>query len=279
MKRVFQAVALVIVGMLLALLVLPHFGFDFGFLGSFRPQSNSRTVNEPFDAIQIRGGVCDVDVSTSYDGRCQVYVRDLDGTSAPVRVEDGTLTVAGGGERSWLEKLKVLDEGERYISISLPEDMVCALTVETGSGDIYVSDELTFTNASVTADSGDISFHAGVEGEAALGTGSGDIYMSTLSLGSLTARTDSGELDLDGVTASGAVELSSGSGDIWLWDCDGESFQIGTDSGDVSASFLRRMDFVTDSDSGNVDAPLPDRSAGRCQVTTGSGDIWLYVED
>lgn len=279
MKKTAAAAALVLVGMLLALAILPGLGFDFSFLGAFRLKSTSYTVSESFSAIDVQGGACSISVSSSYDSQCQVYIRELGGRSRSARVVDGALTVTGGGERSWLEKLHFLDAGERYISIYLPEESACTLRLATTSGDIYVSSEMGFGSTSLETDSGDISFYGSVDGTLTAETGSGEIYLSGVDAAALTARTGSGELDLDTVNASGPVELTAGSGDIWLWDCDGESFRIETGSGDVSGTFLTPKDFVTETGSGSVNAPLADKSAGLCQVKTGSGDIWLHVED
>ena len=279
MKKVIAAVGLTAVGMLLALLILPHFGMSFSVFDSFQLKTSNYTVGEDFDTIVIQNVVSDVDISVSSDDTCGVYIRDLGGVSRSAQVEDGVLNVTAGTGQSWLERLLPIREGERYISIYLPEGTVCAIDIRTTDGGIYVSDQLTLTGASIVTDQGDIFFHADVRGELTMETNSGRIFVSDAEAESLTAQVDSGDLSMDTVAVSGPVEITGDSGEIWLWDCEGESFRIETDSGDVSGDFPSPRNFVIRTDSGNANSPRTDKSAGLCQVTTVSGDIWLYVDD
>lgn len=276
MKKVIAAVGLTVLGMLLALAVLPKFGFEFGFMGDLRPKSTSYDVGEPFHAVRVQGGACDISINSAYDGQSQVYIRALGNMTRTVRVEDGVLTVSVGGNEGLFAKLG-LGEDDRYINVYLPEDQIFPLEAES-EGDIYLAYDLTFGDSTVKS-GGDISIHAGVEGTLTVETDSGDIYISDVKAQAMTVRSRSGELALDTVTASGPTTLTTDSGDVWLWDCDGDSFTITTDSGDVSATFLSGKNFVASTGSGSMQVPTPDRSAGLCSVETGSGDIWLNVEE
>lgn len=276
MKKVIAAVVLTVAGMALALAILPGFGFEFGFLDAFRSRSTSYTIVDSFESVDVRGGDCGVNVYESYDGGCEVYIQEREDAVRSARVEDGTLVVSAQTPGHWYDSLFSGDR--RYISVYLPEDVYSALTVYA-EGDIYVSNETAFRSAELESDGGEVSVYAPVDGSAAITTSSGDVYLSAMRAGSLEIRSDSGDLSLNKVTVSGEVTLASGSGDIWLWDCDGSSFQIRSDSGDVSGTFLRPMDFAADTTGGSIDVPKPDPSGGTCAVTTGSGDIWLTVEE
>ena len=279
MKKGIAAVAMVAVGMVLALAVLPAFGFEFGFLDAFRMRATSYTVGEDFGEISVQSGGCDVSVYRSYDDTCQVYIRDRKDAARAARAENGVLTVSADRKARWYDPLTSLGDGDRYISIYLPADAYEALTVQTAGGDLYVEEELGFGSAELETAGGELSFYSQVGEDLTVSTESGDGYLNGVQAGGLTVRSGSGDLSLDTVTASGSMTVTAGSGDVFLWECDGAEVRIDTDSGDVSASFRSPKNFVTRTGSGSIDTPKSDKTAGTCAVTTGSGDIWLRISE
>ena len=69
------------------------------------------------------------------------------------------------------------------------------------------------------------------------------------------------------------VEIS---GDVELDACDAASLSIRTNTGDVKGSLLTPKVFDADSPSGKIRLP-DERSGGRCEVRTNTGDIEFRI--
>jgi hypothetical protein len=85
----------------------------------------------------------------------------------------------------------------------------------------------------------------------------------------LLVETGSGNVDVDGLSAS--VDLDTGSGNIELFDIEGD-IVASTGSGDVRGVGLHSASMQINTGSGNVDIALVDSADDLC-IDTGSGDV------
>lgn len=259
-----------------------------------RAHTIAHDVTEPFDDIDIGVVEGNVRIAPSQDGSCRVVCRDLERVSSSVEVKNGVLTVSRQDARPWYARFGLWWLGELSVTVFLPERTYGSLSVRTVSGDAAVADGLSFSAASVTTTSGEISFHGRVErtlsiqsvsGDASLArtaadlltvsTTSGDIWLSEIDAGALDIVTTSGEASCQAVMVSGAARFETVSGDVWFYDSDAGTLRIKTVSGDVGASLLSPKAFSVSTTSGDVRVPPSDEKAGECTVKTTSGDIDL----
>jgi len=128
------------------------------------------------------------------------------------------------------------------------------ITVETGSGDVWVMD---MRDVEAKTGSGDVQIDA-ASGDLVVGTGSGDVSIihstSTVAL----ISTGSGDVDADLVIAPDLARVDTGSGDVLL-EVPSGAYDIRTDTGSGDVTLVD----VTD-------AAASDR---RLDINTGSGDI------
>lgn len=297
MKKVLIAVGCLLLGMALAVVIMPLAGVDLGWLtGKFETQIYDLT--EPFEALEVDAANCDVFLyrERSYPGG--VYIQEGRGIACRVEIVDGVLTISWAQSWPWLDKLFFWRDDEQTLSVYLPERVYERLSVRTTSGDIYISDGLSPSQVDIRTDSGYVSVWNMRGGElcvetgsgsvslsdseltaAAFTAGSGEVWLSQVELGALTAETGSGDIGLDWVESEGEMTLRAGSGDIDLWDSDAAALSIETGSGDIRAFLLSPKRFEAHSDSGDVTAPASDESAGLCKAVSGSGDIYFQIEN
>ena len=55
------------------------------------------------------------------------------------------------------------------------------------------------------------------------------------------------------------------------------TISIKTDTGDVTGTLLSEKEFITDSDTGNIDVPKT-TTGGKCEITTDTGDIKIDIK-
>lgn len=124
--------------------------------------------------------------------------------------------------------------------------------------------------------SGAVRFR-GISGAADISADSGDVEGSDLRGGSVTARVDSGHLELSG---AGDVNAKVDSGSIDLRDLKGKLVQASADSGNVRLRFATAPDSVIASaDSGSVHLWLPANVKYAVQAGADSGSVRNHVGD
>ena len=157
MKKAIAAIALIAVGVLLAVTILPMLGIDFGRL-SRRYETEIYDLDEPIRGVALQGLECDVFLGYSDAGGCQVFTQEGPRLDCSVEVIDGILTVTRTDTRGWFDLLPIWKEDFPYMSVYLPAGEYELLDVQTASGDIYVSayegDEIAFDNVSLQTASG-----------------------------------------------------------------------------------------------------------------------------
>lgn len=149
------------------------------------------------------------------------------------------------------------------------------LSARTTSGEIEF-DDVTARELSVRSTSGGIELDDVTARELSVSSTSGDIDLRNVRTDSLKTTTSSGEVELENVLVDGKMSLESTSGDIGLERCDAAELKISSTSGSVYGSLLTGKTFIAHSTSGDIDIPRTD-NGGRCEVSTTSGDITLFV--
>lgn len=274
----------------------------------------THTVGGNFTHIEIHTAMSDVKILPSDGEECTVVCRESDKIKHKVEVKNGCLTISETDARAWYGKIW-LNFGANYsVVVYLPDIYYDKMRIESKSGDIFVSDELRFTNVSVESISGDVKFSAAVADELSVKSVSGDVNIPDVSAkrikatstsgdlklrsvkaDTLVANTTSGEIRLTDVTAnvsmttkstsgdtlienvlSDALNMSSTSGEITIKDSDACTIELYSVSGDIFGNLLSEKMFETKTVSGDVRVPS-NVNGGFCKLETVSGDIKITV--
>lgn len=146
------------------------------------------------------------------------------------------------------------------------------LEVNGGSGDVTASG-VKAKKLKIAIDSGDIELTDSITDLAVLTTSSGDIDANTN--GIVQAESNSGSIELEGVTNDLTAKTSSGDVDA-AFIKQVKNISINTDSGEVELEIPGdfKAIYETSSNSGSVKVPTSDsNTANRVTVKTSSGDI------
>ena len=262
-----------------------------------RFSQTTHEIEEEIHSISVEEIECDVRILVSSDGTRRVECSDGDRIFSVVKVNDGTLKVKRIDDRRWYEHIGIWWNHTPTLNIYLPEGEYESLDILTVSGDVEIPTSFKFKDVNVKSTSGDISSFCrvtdgltaestsgdvtvrGVQGgEAEVTTTSGEIDISDVDAVALSVKTTSGDIELYRIKLDTMMSVYSVSGDIDIDASDAASLELESTSGDIDAVLLSSKNFITDTVSGDVSVPPSDTNAGRCSVTTTSGDVLIKLK-
>ncbi len=290
-------------------------GFDFRKLDKHTYTERIVEITDAFENIIVTKG-SDIRLLPSEDGKCRVVFTESDTVSYSSTVEDGTLTIERVENRKWLDYF-----GFNFTSYSvklyLPEAKYNSVNIKTFSGDIELSEGLTFHHVNLDCSSGDIRCYAAIDdnlfaectsgsmdisGTNARGvtlsvssgsiklsginsaakidisSTSGSIYMDNVACENLEIRSTSGSTKMDSVVTSDKIKIKSSSGSITLNGCDADSFRIDSTSGSIKGSLLSDKIFDVHTTSGSINVPDSIEGSGTFSAYATSGSIKITIE-
>ena len=182
----------------------------------------NHTVTDPFTNIRVEGDPSsDVKLLPAEDGQQYlVVIYEQEGQPHTVRVEDGTLLITRRNEKKWYDHISLFSFSSPKITVYLPEMTYGSLYVSSDTGDVETHGSLTFGNVDIHTDTGDIALKSQITGI-------------------LTAKADTGKIDVWGVN-SDSVTLSADTGDISLYNAQIKGdVTVTTDTGHQTISSLQ----------------------------------------
>ena len=267
----------VVFGLIAIAITAGLLGLNTAVLNAPAKVSITHEVIESFDNIKVQDIDCDICLYISDDGNAKVITTESGKIYNTVEVKNNALTVTRKDGRNWLERICYIGTDEPTVKIYLPQKEYESLIIKTVSGDIAVSDRFCFYNAEFETTSGEIYFSGEVLYDLHVDNTSGDITLDNVSADNAFVNNVSGETEMTSVTANKVISVDEVSGDIELKSCDAQSLDLNSISGDIEALLLTNKDYNTDTVSGNIRVPESDKSAGRCNASTVSGDINIAV--
>lgn len=261
-------------------------------LGHWNPQSLS--------LLEIDVDSADVRIYDSDDSQIEITAAGW-GVEFSSRGSGDTLRIECRETGGLLSLLPGLGE-ESELIVWLPRNYAGNLSVTSGSGEVNFHGAELAGTAEAAVGSGDISVYDSEIAAMTLRSGSGDIYLGDVRMsGDLLMATGSGGLyaeDVRGAAAcvldsdSGYVHLqdmapqrlqvSTGSGEQWIEELTAGTISLSSDSGSIRARLEGQMDdysITTETGSGHSNLPREFPGGERTlTVSTGSGDIDVAFE-
>ena len=316
-KKIIIIVSCVVVflGLLIGCIGLYALGFDFRKLDNYTLQTRTYELTEDFTKLDLDMQTANLTLLPAQDGKAKVVCVEKEKQSHTVFVQDGVLKVQAENNRKWYDYIG-FNFGEQTVTVYLPKTEYAKMTVEIRTGDIRVPKIFSFDEATITTNTGDVTWSASVDKDLNIVTDTGDIEVSALaSEGAIKLKTDTGDMELLDITCktlgittdTGDIEITGSScanlavesdtgdieiervavaeslhvttntGDVEIENSDAATIKIQTDTGDVSGLLLSDKIFFTQTDTGDVDVPKT-TSGGVCEVVTDTGDIYFRIK-
>lgn len=310
MKQWFTlAGILIVVGGLIFTLSACSGGWNFG----RKNVEKTVTLEDGFSAISIETDTADISILPSEDGSTKVVSSDIKKIIYNVSVENGVLKIKEEDTRRWFES--VFNMSVSTLTVYLPESEYASLSINESTGDIKISEDLTFGSMDIELSTGDIKIYSDVTDSLKIVGSTGDVKIEDISCGSMDVQVSTGDVNLSGINCSGdvSVEVSTGdsklsnvtcanfnsegdtgslimnnviatdkfsikrdTGDVKFNRCDASEIYVKTDTGDVTGTLLSEKIFITKTDTGSVKVP-ESYSGGKCKIETDTGDIKISI--
>lgn len=295
---VIIAVCLIAVGFIAALTAAMMKGFNFTELNTMRIETKTYEIKEDFNDIIIQSTNSEIDFVLSMDDQCKVVCRQADSMANSVIAQDGELKIIQKDSRKWYDYFGFNFSKNASLTIYLPKKEYNSLALKTVSADALVPEELVFNEAQLASTSGDITFMANAKNKLLLKSTSGDviaenisgnlveakttsgeIFLSDISSSEIRANSTSGDIKISSSTAENYAQLESTSGSVIIDGFDAEDLVIKTVSGNAKGTLLTPKDFTTNTVSGRIRVPSSQSGAGRCKISTTSGNISIEIKN
>ena len=306
---------LILIGGLLFTAVMSALNWDFTELDSEEYETTTWEISQEFSSVSINSDTADIDLLPAEDGVCKVIAYCNVNSSFSASVKDSVLSIDCSKSNSLTDHITLFSLENSKLTVYLPLDTELSLKITEDTGDITISEYLSFENIDIKTSTGNIENHASASGETSIKVSTGDITLKDISTGKISLSATTGKINISNVTCSGDVKVKVNSGDsnisvltcktfptdgstgditlkntiaeetcsitrstgdVILKQSDASEFTIKTSTGDIYGTILSNKIFKADTDSGSVNVPNS-AEGGKCSVTTDTGDINIAI--
>ncbi len=274
---VIIAILLLIAGLatVSAAFIMADFSFDGFSTETF--EKFSYTVEGDFDHVLIAMQEHDVKLLPSDNGECKIVCDESKTQKLEYAIDSGMLVIKTVDNRKWFDYIGIFS-GEVSLTLYLPESHYTSLTAATDTGDITVSDALTFTRSSVATSTGDINFLAKIEEDLKLAASTGAVTASDLELTGLGVSVSTGKIFIENIKASGRINVECSTGRIELRGIEAGGITSMGSSGDILLQNVYvENDIRIKRNTGDV--TLKSVTAGAFDIETSTGDVTFLASD
>ena len=280
-----QKVALIVAaalfgcGVVLAAAGFAAVGFDHSKLEAEPLIENTHIIRSEFDDIFVQVSTANVSVRLSGEnpsGDCRVVCKERKEVYHTAEVKDGILQVRVVDNRKWYDHINIFDE-EMTVTIYLPcNTEYSTLEIHTDTGDISVPMMgLKYTKAIFKSNTGDVFTGAHATQILEARTDTGDIYVNGATGGAFAFVSITGDIKVqvsNSLTTGAQMSVITDTGDIDLSLMNGYRMLIETETGDIN---MKKVSVDENSyifsDTGDI--TLEDFESQMISVVTSTGDV------
>lgn len=305
---------LTVVGAAIFILAMSAHNWDFSNLQTDTYEKNVLKPEGEFENISINVHTTKTTLLPSEDGTLKIECFEAEKMKHTASVTGDTLFIEVEDNRKWYDHIGIIT-GSPAVTVYLPDDIYSSLSVETNTGDVTVSKELSFSSVEIVGDTSDVKClskitkkleietdtgsinvenaecekislltdtgnitvkKSSTEGDIKIETDTGKTKLSGVFCKDFFAESNTGDLILESVIASGKISVETDTGDVVFESSDADSLFIETSTGDVTGTLLTEKVFVIDTSTGDISVPKT-TNGGKCMITTSTGDIDIDI--
>lgn len=309
------AASLVVSGLVIFTGVMAVYNFDFTKLSTVKYETNTYEVNGDFDKISIDVDTTEIKFVPSDDEECRIVCFETEKVKYSAVVQNETLKIDLTDTRKWYDYIGVFLENPN-MTVYLPQDEYVSLLINTDTGAVDIPKNFTFENLEIKGNTADVQCLASVSnsmeiktetgkidvgsiaaneislssttgeikvnsvnanGNIDIKTNTGEAMLSNVNCSNLTAKSNTGTVSLKSVIASDSFSIENDTGYVRFENSDATQIFVKTSTGDVTGTLLSEKMFITETSTGNISVPKT-ITGGKCEITTGSGDIKIDIK-
>ena len=271
------------------------------------------TAQTLFQNIVIEDDTTNINILPSNDGICKIDYMESKQTTYEINVSENTLSIKLIDNTSWYHNL--FNFGSISINIYLPQADYQNLTIDTTTGNVNVSQALSFNDVKIDLSTGNASVKSAVSGELSIHTSTGNVTVGNASPTSVTLQTSTGNISATAIHTSGTfyaksttgnqsytdvscqssqlqtstgnirmvnlvsadhLKASTSTGNIFFDNCDAATLDVDTVTGNVNGTLRTPKIIYATSDTGKISIPHL-TEGGLCEITTDTGNIKISI--
>lgn len=304
------AASLVIIGLIIFLLIMAQYNWDFSKLGTTKYQTNTHNISKDFNSISMATDTADINFALSDDDNCSVECYEESKAKHSVVVNENTLSIKLVSKKAWYDYVGINFDSPK-ITVYLPEREYISLFIKSSTSDIKIPKDFKFKNIDISTSTGMVANYASVldllkiktstgaietknisakaidlsvstgsvtisdaecDGDIKINVSTGNTNITNTRSKNIISNGSTGDILLKNVIATKRFNIERSTGDVRFDGADADEIIVTTDTGDVTGSLLSDKVFITQTDTGRVDVPKT-IIGGRCEITTDTGDI------
>lgn len=273
MKKVIMitAAALVIVGIVLFAGAIAAADFDFSKFSSREYDMKTVDITDSFESVEINSISSDIKLVLSKDNKCKVEYFEDKSISCSVGVSEGKLIISSKDNRTWADMIGFFGKST-FITLFLPEKYYDSLKIENDTGDVTIPKGMMLGSVSVSQSTGDIKLEGVTASDLKLKTSTGDIKIERTQVsGEVSVNVSTGDIKINDLECS-AFYSEGSTGDIRLSDMTAkETMRIKRSTGDVKLESADGEEIYIETSTGDVSGTL--RTGKVFKVGSDTGDI------
>lgn len=305
---------LVGLGLIVVAGVMFAYEWDFTKLSTVTYEINTYEIGDAFDSISINTDTTNITFVPTDEENCFLECYAPEKVQHSATVQNGRLAIHTVDTRKWYDHIGIYLYSPK-MTVYLPKEKYAGVFIETDTGDVVIPQDCSFGTLEIEAntadidclalvsetvkietDTGNIKMNgltaervglstetgnitlnaAAVKNKLEVETDTGKIQLAVILCSSLRAKSDTGDVNLENVVALGGFSIQTDTGDVIFDSSDAQEIFVKTETGDVQGSLSSHKVFVTKTDTGHVDVPKT-TTGGKCEITTGAGDILLTI--
>ena len=258
-KTVKAAVAILIVGVVLALTAFAMAGFDFGNLNA-----GGALVERQYEAegdvteLVVADRNADIVITPSEDGKVRLTCWENEEAAYDIREQDGML---------YIEKVEQQQSGlgawfgfhqSGKLEVELPAGVALDISNDNGAVQVDGGDAgISFPTVTIATDNDPIELRGAQVGAISLRNDNDSVTVENVTAETLNAETDNAPITLNGVQA-GSITLRTGNDNVRMEGVEADALEAVTDNGDVTFDGLTvRESLSLQTDNGDIRGQLP----------------------
>ncbi len=310
----FIGTILIITGTTVFLTAMSVNKWNFNLLNTDKYVTNTYEFNDDFNNFSLQTDTADITFIESEDSICKVICYEPVNAKHIVSINDDSLTINVNDQRRWYNYIGI-SWSSPSITIYLPKTEYASLSVKTDTGKIEIPQNFKFSDADITATTGNVIFDASVSNDIKIKTSTGSIRTKNLTANALTLTATTGNIFMDSIKCSsdiildistgkttvenvscnnftsdgstgnfsadnlistGNIHIERSTGNIKLNKSDASELFLKTSTGNVSGTLLSEKTFITKTSTGNISVPKSS-TGGKCEIKTSTGNIKITL--
>ena len=272
---IFIALALIVLGIIIIVLAAAVNKWDMTKLSTSTYNTKTYTITDSFEDISINTDVSNISFELSNDQSCKLVCNEYENEGHIFKSEDNTLLISQENNKKWYEYISISFHTPK-LTVYLPQKEYNSLVVNTGTGNVALTQELSFQSIDIKTSTGNVKIENVSTQSLRVDVSTGDIDLKSLNCASLISKGNTGRCLLKNVIAQNELSVTRTTGDVTFEKCDSNSITIKASTGTVSGTLCSGKNFTVRSSTGDIDVP-PSTSGGECKITTSTGNIIVSI--